>query len=101
MESEEPQVDMYTTIVQPLCLIWTLYNIFLLIAIKCIDEMSKFYLIATGVVNYTIAIFIVVLGFIDGSLDNNAGKEIYHRYAPFQVMNCLTVVSLFYFTNAS
>jgi hypothetical protein len=72
----------------------------LLLWIKCLDELGRTALIATAVINYLVALFIVGLGFIEGVTDDGASAEIYHRYAPFQVLNCLTVVSLFYFTRA-
>lgn len=101
LEEEAGEPDYYTSIVQPLCMYWTFYNIFVMVGLKCVDELSKGSLILTGVVNYLVALFIVILGFIEGSTDNSdASYEIYHRYAPFQVLNCLIVVSLFYFTRA-
>jgi hypothetical protein len=49
---------------------WTLYNIFVLVGLKCVDELSKGSLIFTGVVNYLVALFIVILGFIENSTDD-------------------------------
>lgn len=101
LEEEAAEPDYYTRIVQPLCMYWTFYNMIVMVGLKCVDELSKGSLIFTGVINYLVALFIIILGFIEDSTSgNNASVEIYHRYAPFQVLNCLTVVSLFYFTRA-
>lgn len=92
--------DFYSRTVQPLCVYWTIYNLLLLVGIKCIDELGRTAHILTTAINYVIALFIVVLGFIEEETKDHASMQIYHRYAPFQVLNCLTVVSLFYFTRA-
>jgi hypothetical protein len=60
--------------VQPLCLWWTLYNLLLLVGLKCIGELGKKTLILTGAINYLVALFIVALGFIEGATQKDASR---------------------------